>query len=52
MKLRTKYNIPLLPFLLAGCGTIFQGYYYDVKLNVPDNTMVFDSNKYEIPIKT
>jgi hypothetical protein len=52
MKIKIKHIILIFPLLLVGCGTIFQGYYYNVKLNVSEKTMVFDSNKYEIPIET
>ncbi|OGU18026.1 MAG: hypothetical protein A2X61_09400 [Ignavibacteria bacterium GWB2_35_12] len=35
---------------LNSCGTIFQGYYFDTKIFVPENTTIYDSSNYEIPI--
>ncbi|MBI5324994.1 MAG: hypothetical protein HZB41_06965 [Ignavibacteriae bacterium] len=48
--IKVKYCIILILLFLNSCGTLFQGYFYNTKIYVPDNTHVYDTSNYEIPV--
>ena len=44
-----KYTGFIFLIFLCSCGTIFQGYYYETKIDVPERTKIYDSSNFEIP---